>query len=362
MPKELKIKDVFQTPEKEGDFGLEIEVEGINLPTNGHIRKYWRRHNDGSLRGRENAEYVINGPVTRPVLSDALQELKKAYKDCNSRLDDTVTAGVHVHLNFQQSTLIQLYTFITLYYCVEDLLLRFCGESREGNHFCLRAKDADYVIGQVVQSVQRMEPRVLASENVRYAALNYLALANYGSLEFRSMRSTEDLSVIELWCDILMTLKISSEKFKDPKDVIMAVSQHGARQFIHNVFGEYSDLFVEMDNYQDEIHSGMRYAQDIAFAISDWSDINDKKKVLKYNYGHMAAAYNPDPPRFIHDRGEEDQIVKAMERLQGQIKPRVLKKRGPQPIGNPRNVGEFVQWDLEVRDDGEDDEDEEHDF
>ena len=33
-----------------GDVGVEIEVEGVNLPYPG---KYWRREADGSLRGPE---------------------------------------------------------------------------------------------------------------------------------------------------------------------------------------------------------------------------------------------------------------------------------------------------------------------
>lgn len=51
-----------------GDVGIEIEVEGKNLPK--HFEKYWRVEADGSLRGEDNAEYVLEkpSPLSKPNL------------------------------------------------------------------------------------------------------------------------------------------------------------------------------------------------------------------------------------------------------------------------------------------------------
>ena len=54
----------------DGDVGIEIEVEGRRLPI---TEKYWRMEKDGSLRGPENMEYVLDRPMS-------LKDAKKALK------------------------------------------------------------------------------------------------------------------------------------------------------------------------------------------------------------------------------------------------------------------------------------------
>src|SRR3990172_9397067 len=105
-----------------GDVGVEIEVEGRNLP---YTEKYWKREADGSLRGPENAEYVLRKPATLTQLKMALKSLAIDYRASEAKVDESVRAGVHVHVNVQHMNMVEVYNFITLYLILEELLTKY---------------------------------------------------------------------------------------------------------------------------------------------------------------------------------------------------------------------------------------------
>ena len=80
---------------RNGDFGIEIEVEGQDLPN--HRTKFWDTVEDGSLRN--GLEYVINGAISHKDVVPALEELQKAFDDEESELSFSFRTSVHVHMN-----------------------------------------------------------------------------------------------------------------------------------------------------------------------------------------------------------------------------------------------------------------------
>lgn len=256
-----------------GDVGVEIEVEGDNLP---HPDKYWRREADGSLRG-ESAEYVLTKPLTLAQLTIALKYLEKAYKDNGSVIHDSVRAGVHVHVNVQKLTIVELFNFITLYLVLEELLVQYCGPTRVGNLFCLRACDADYLIDRLKHALRRGHFRTLVDDNLRYASMNVKSLGSYGSLEFRAMRSTTDFNVLHTWASVLVRLREAAKGFADPTDIINGFSEGEAEGFLDRTLGEYADIFRQYGDVAGCLTRGMRIAQDVAFA-TDWQKFYDDKR------------------------------------------------------------------------------------
>lgn len=251
-----------------GDVGIEIEVEGKNLPK--HFEKYWRVEADGSLRGEDNAEYVLEKPLTIKQAKLALSHLNMQYKKHQAVVDDTVRAGVHVHINVQQLNIVELYNYMTLYLILEELLVKFCGPYREGNLFCLRACDAEWLLFRLSEAARsRQFRRVLTDDNLRYGSMNVKALGTYGSLEFRAMRGTRDLNLIHKWATILLDLREAAKKFTDPKDIINGYSEGDADAFLVKCLGEHVEIFKGFDNIPKMLNDGMRRAQDIAFCC-DW--------------------------------------------------------------------------------------------
>lgn len=276
-----------------GDVGVEIEVEGKNLPT---TTKYWRMEKDGSLRGEENMEYVLAKPLTLAQLSIALKYLDKCYRDADSVVDESVRAGVHVHVNVQDLNIVELYNFMTIYLILEEVLVEYCGETREGNLFCLRACDAEYLIYRLTRAANHRHFRELVDDNLRYASMNVKALGTYGSLEFRAMRGTRDLSVIETWATILVGLREHAKTYTDPTDIVNGFSEGEVDGFLDAALGEHAHMFKKGD-YRLKLMRGMRQAQDVAFCCK-WQDFLEPEKQM---FGQFAFPVLEEVPQHFHD-------------------------------------------------------------
>lgn len=257
---------------QKGLFGVEIEVEGTNLPDR---IEGWSTTEDGSLRGDESYEYVMPKPLDLKGVRKALNALEVAFETNKSEVFESVRTGVHVHVNAQDFTIKQLFTFSTCYYLLEDLLIRWCGEYREGNLFCLRTKDAEYVLFALIDAIQNKNMKYLSSENIRYASMNFNSLFKYGSLEFRAMRGTRDLDAIYQWTEILSELRENFTKFKDPAEVIMSMSGEGEDLFLRKILPTTYHLFTDHPNYSLDIRKSARRVQMMAFS-TDWDELERK--------------------------------------------------------------------------------------
>lgn len=251
-----------------GKFGVEIEVEGKRLPRDLNPM-VWRTDRDGSLKAAEAFEYVTPLPVPLEGVKAALDALEAGYRANRSVVDESIRAGIHVHLNVQDYYPEELWTFITTYYVLEDLLTNWCGPSREGNHFCLRSRDSEFSLFAIAEAIRGKNLKGLNTDNLRYAALNPCSLFKYGSLEFRAMRGTRDLDAVYTWVKLIDDLEKGAKQFKTPEDVIYAMSAGGSRGFVEQVLGESAKLFASVPNIDEILRDSMRRTQIIAFAV-DW--------------------------------------------------------------------------------------------
>jgi len=265
-----KILHALKLKPAKGDIGVEIEIEGVRLP--GGTNK-WRREADGSLRGEESGEYVLREPVPYANLGTVFEELGTAFEATNARIDPTYRAGVHTHINVQDMTITELFNFIVCFLIMEECIVDFCAPSRRGNHFCLRSKDATYLIERLWRCAEEGELRHLNDEDIRYSAMNLSSLFKYGSIEFRSLESTSDFARIQLWCDILYTLKESSKRFATPVDIMREVSMGGYEYFVKNMFKQHADIIFHTPDWNKKIRRGILQAQDIAYS-REWGKIS----------------------------------------------------------------------------------------
>lgn len=259
----MKIRDIWRVPPQEGrEIGIEIEMEGANLQP--PLLSYWKMTHDGSLRG-ESVEYVLKFPAKRQFVSDRLEYLAKKLNKHGALLAPSDRCGVHVHLNVQEMEWKQLINLITLYYIVEDLLVHYCGEEREGNMFCLRARDAEYLLWGIVQGVTKGHFRDLQQNHVRYAALNLTALSKYGSVEFRTMRTPADIMEILPWVEMILQLKDASLGYVNPVEIITDFSMQGPKEFLAKLFPGHANK-LKYKGYEVDLLEGVRRAQEVAYA------------------------------------------------------------------------------------------------
>lgn len=336
--KKRTIRDLSRVRKQSGDLGIEIEVEGSRLPDNATIptnfSRTWRIERDGSLRG-ESFEYVLVAPLSLDGVNKALDVLREAYKHCGSTVFDSVRCGVHVHVNCQEMTMKQVMTFATLYYTLEDLLLMYCTSTRRGNHFCLRAKDAEYMLYVLTENLKSGSIRTFNNDNLRYSSLNFCALPKFGSVEFRSLESPEDMSKISDWAGMLLHLKNISLTFDDPIEVITSMSSDGYEGFIDYVLGEHSKKFKDVKDINGLILNGVRNAQSLAYAIP-WKTVDDvwdspsKRKSRRREMQYVMYAPDNLPP-------EMDEIV-VPHGVAHRFEPREIPTPLPRPGNDPDNL------------------------
>ena len=198
-----------------------------------------------------------------------------------------------------------LFALITLYTTLEDLLVEYSGETRVGNLFCLRTKDAEHIVEMARRSLQTATfMGDFRDEHLRYAAMNLTAITKYGSLEFRSFRGTTNAAEIHTWVRMLLALKDRAIEWDDPRRVIEQFSLHGPERFLTSVF-QVPELYTPlmgMRNLDSRLYEGMRLAQSIAFA-TDW-DAKPKAKSAKDavdKYRELLRQAEPRPDAWIND-------------------------------------------------------------
>ena len=276
--------------------GLEIEVEGNSFPkstgeysNNAHlIPKQWKYTHDGSLRGQDNAEYVLKDPLPYHKVDKAVDDLWGMFAAHGSVLADSNRTSVHVHLNAQHFRLNRLCSFAALYFCVEEVLTAWCGDHRVGNLFCLRAKDAPAIVSKLRQLLVKGNSRVIAGDDgLHYAGFNTQALAKFGSIEIRTLRGAREPEVIKTWVGVLKHIYDLSEKYADePRDICEGFSGAPHMDFVRRILGPYADEIVTNcgmtnDQVRRSVHEGVRIAQNLCYC-RDWSQF-DKTEA------------NPDP-------------------------------------------------------------------
>lgn len=259
----MLVKDTFKFAQLyEGEVGIEIEMEGNGNLWLPNLLSYWKMEQDGSLRGTS-AEYVLQVPIKRDVIDAALDQLKDNLR--GFAIADSIRAGVHVHVNVTGLTLEQVLAFACTYYVLEIPLINWCGPNRVGNHFCLRAVDAEYIVDHIINTYSVARFKDFNTDMIRYAALNFKALPTYGSLEFRSLQTEPKFDNIRKWVDILLKIKDHSLRYEHPKDIINEFSEHTPRDWAKLVLGDKFDLIKDQDDLTDNLIQGMRIAQDISY-------------------------------------------------------------------------------------------------
>lgn len=297
-----------------GSVGIEVEVEGDKFPkVPGHETThkalplegwtFWSYVKDGSLRGHDNAEYVLQRPIDFDQVPAAIEELDSKLKAYGSVLSESNRTSVHVHLNCQDFHMNRLASFCALYFCFEEVLVEWCGDHRVGNLFCLRGKDAPGLITKIKRFIQS-DGQTELSDGLHYSGLNANALTKFGSLEVRSMRGPTDLSIIVQWVKVLERLYNLSAEFTDPRDIPAQFSAQGPLTFFETILGEEGITLRQGIDFDDErirdsMYEGIRLAQDLCYC-RDWGNFKpvdmkddpfgrDMRKVSKAYFDQMAA-------------------------------------------------------------------------
>lgn len=272
-----------------GDVGIEIEVEGRNLP---RVIKYispetgvvWTNHDDGSLRG-ENNEYVTGGAIKIAEVEPMVKALWDAFEAQGSKVKMSNRCSTHVHVNCGILTPKPITSLIALYGILEEAVTNWCGPDRVSNPFCLRMKDSRTSL-EMWEELCTGENAVFEKHRNKYNALNLEPLWKQGSVEFRPMRGAEGPEHVIGWVRLLWALREAARtRYQNPLTLAMQVSARGVRALIEeiieeNALGDTWKSIVEHPangNLDNLLREGFLIVQPLLFS-TQWDVVEDREE------------------------------------------------------------------------------------
>lgn len=237
-----RLNNAVMTRTRTNDLGIEIELEGTALPTAGYLETvvapsgaFWLVKNDGSLRG--GLEYVLSDPCKEEEVEGLCNGLFDVFTARKTTLTPSNRCSIHVHYNVGGLKVNAVTSIIALWTIFEEPLLRWWGEARYKNHFCLSSKDE----GSNVEAWDNYlrTGRLPEEAALRYTALNLVAIRKYGSVEFRGGGAVNDPSVAATWVRFLWRLcEYAKAKYPNPQQLAYDLSERGADRILEDICGE----------------------------------------------------------------------------------------------------------------------------
>lgn len=293
------VAQAFRLSSPKGQFGIEIETEGVDLPQ-GKITKTFEGKPDGSLRhGMEYISKVISHEAVEPSVND-LQEALNKY---GANIRPSYRSSTHIHMNYCDKSFQDVLGMMVLWSIVEPVVFRQM-EGREGSLFCVSSYDS----GELPQFIDLFCKDIASNFNLRgfqprgkYSSLNISRLgpneyAALGSLEFRVFPTTLDGSRIKTWCNWLVNMARIVREQEDGSFLDMVSwAEQNPHALLTGIFGELP-LNTPRHMAADLIDYGARTAYEMARVIK--KHLSEKEKPERKGLD-VKARRLPDMDRVI---------------------------------------------------------------
>lgn len=174
--------------------GVEVEVENVRRVD--ILRDAWQSKADNSLRN--NGIEFVTRPIAACDFPAAINSLVTESLGADACFSPRTS--VHVHLNYSDNELEDVYNTVLLYSVFERLWFRFVGRQRIKNIFCVPLTETDHLREAARRGIR-------TDSWQKYTGLNLKPLAELGTIEFRHMHGTADVHKLCVWVDLITRLK-----------------------------------------------------------------------------------------------------------------------------------------------------------
>ena len=224
-----------------GDVGIELEFEGDGLPDYELIEHLqspeslagWTVVRDGSLRNG-GKEYVLTQPVKRSEIRHMVGGLFRTMSDHGTKIENTNRCSTHVHVNASGLKVNHITSALALWCTFGHAFIRWCGEERTHNHFCLSMQDEESLIEAWEDFV--FDGVMPTKFGLKYTALNILPLWSQGSLEFRCGSAPDEPDKVVYWAKMCLALvQYAADNFRNPADIASALSEQGPSDLLYDI-------------------------------------------------------------------------------------------------------------------------------
>jgi hypothetical protein len=229
--------------------GIEIELEGRNLPNAGYMEgvkaasgSSWDVKTDRSLRN--GFEYVLTKPCNEDEVEGLITGLFGVFEKRDTRLIPSNRCSIHVHYNAVGLRVNSITSMIALWTVLEEPLIRWWGDARYKNHFCLSTKDEESTLQAWNNFLQTGD--LPEGDNLKYSALNLLTLQTYGSLECRVGGAVTNPVQAITWTRFLYRMfKYAELHYLNPQQIAYDISERRPCAILEDICGTEFSGFME---------------------------------------------------------------------------------------------------------------------
>jgi hypothetical protein len=176
--------------------GIEVELEKSNQVVVALRSQVWAAHGDGSLRNA-GLEWV-----SQPIPAcDAPAALYDLFSSGANQCSFTPRTSVHVHVDCSRLTKDTVLDVVLLYMHFERRLYNFVGRNRIRNIYCVPINECGYGTGILTRRFDQ-----IVTSWRKYIGLNLLPLSRLGTLEFRQMHGTSDVTKLSVWIRMITSM------------------------------------------------------------------------------------------------------------------------------------------------------------
>lgn len=292
--------------------GFELELETKN-PVIFPVNNSWFSKKEGSLRNF-GTELILRKPLAGGDLIKALENIAEAIQSVELHLVDTIRTSTHVHHNVQDKSGLDLLSIFGVYWIVEDLMMDYCGKWRKGNYNCLTMSATNSLHGSWSRHLREFtdDPRLKknyqmrntiyssCNESYRYSSLNPAAVRQFGSVEFRGMRSIIIAAELKQWSNMIQKLIDFQEEHGTIDKILKRFKNATPREIVSDIFGPYiSTLMVSAcPQWEDELSENLMKVVHFSNSLFTWDKIalteyyKEAVKAFEENQNHDPYGIN----------------------------------------------------------------------
>lgn len=234
---EMTVAEAYGIKQRKGLLaGVELEWEFavpfvVNTPLEVSTIK-----NDGSLRnfGIE----LVSKPLGLKEITTFGKDIDIVLSEADkakSQFIDTMRTSMHVHLNVSDMTYGQLMNTVFLYAILEPYFLSKVHKYRRKNNFASPMMSSKGFRNLILDAVVD-DKRLPSHEDFKYSAINFGSLAKFGTLEFRSHETTQNIDVVSDWVHEFFRIRILAMEYRTPKEIMRDYRKMTAVEFFNRVF------------------------------------------------------------------------------------------------------------------------------
>lgn len=352
----MLVHQAIMKPLIKGDVGIEIEVESLDpLPMVNN--KEFSCKPDGSLRHFGNEYTTVGAATLNKDFKEHLTKLCDILDKSGRVVKDSPRTSIHVHVNVSNLTLSQAWTGILSAWLMETVFVEGCGPDRVGNLFCLRLKDAEYLIPTAQKDLRCNMPftQHLQSDHIKYSGTNLNAIGRFGSIETRYKGGSIDADDIYSWSDLHhAVIHNAADVYKTPSNFIDTFCAMSKRDFIESIIGKdrFKQYVEPIRAWEDMVEEQLGRIAPVAY-VHNWDKWEDKVyKHFTKNKLLSPEKIAPIPNAIdVLQAQQIQEALRAVDRAEAPLQP-IRRRRAPVEPGaglNPRYA--IAVDDVPIEDD-----------